>query len=428
VGVVPRRVLLDLGPARDSPSFRSFLVAVITSISGRQAVSVALPFQVYLLTHSSLTVGLVSLARLPPMMLAGLYGGVLVDRYDRRRVMFVNRLLNGVCSGALAVTALFPHPSLLPIIVLAAVGAGLGNIEMSCRLSIPPRLFPDHRLASASSLQQAATQIAVVVGPILGGLVIGAIALSAAFLVDVLMALPALLAISRLPPLPPLGRPPAWGLGVPLEGLGFALRSPLLRATFLIDLVAMIFGAPTALFPALALTVYHVGPAGLGLLYSAIGMGGMVASALTGWVGSVQRRGLAVTLAVLVWGSAMTGFGLTAPLFIAGLGLLGLAGGADVVSAIFRTTIVQMATPDRLRGRIGSLNSLVVVSGPGLGDLESGGVAALSSPVFSVVFGGVACVIGALILAGAVPSLRSGRPEPALDAAEPALGASSPTR
>ncbi|MGH7876625.1 MAG: MFS transporter [Candidatus Dormibacteraceae bacterium] len=405
----PRAFLVDVGPVRESRPFRFLLIAMVTSLCGRQVLNVAVPFQVFILTRSSLAVGLVSAARLLPMLTAGLYGGLLVDRYDRRQVMFFNKVASAGCSVGLVGVALLPHPPLVPIVVLAALGAGLGNIESACKMSIPPRLFPAQRLAAASSLQQLTTQVGVVVGPAVGGLVIGLFGLPWAYSLDVILALPALAAIAAMPSFPPHDSSPQWSLRVPLQAVGFAARTPLVKASFLIDIVAMLFGAPTALFPAMAVMVYHVGPAGLGLLYSAIGLGGLLGSVLTGWVSGVERRGLAVTASVLCWGAAITGFGLAAPLFAVGLLFLALAGAADVISAIFRTTIIQTLTPDRLRGRIGSLNSLVVVSGPSLGDLESGGVATLTSPVIAVVFGGLACLAGALLLVAAIPELRSGR-------------------
>jgi MFS family permease len=178
-----------------------------------------------------------------------------------------------------------------------------------------------------------------------------------------------------------------------------------LLSTFLIDLDAMIFGMPRALFPVLALTVFHVGPQGLGLLYAAPAVGAVVGALTAGWVSRIERQGVAVIWAVVLWGVAVTGFGLSGGLFWLALAFLAFAGAADVISAVFRGTILQLSVPDSLRGRMSAIHIMVVTGGPRLGDAEAGLVASLVSPAFSVVSGGVACVVGAVLLAVAIPEL-----------------------
>ncbi len=232
--------------------------------------------------------------------------------------------------------------------------------------------------------------------------------LTFAYGVDVATFLAAITAAFLLPPLPPIraeGEPPPVGFKAIRKGFAYLRGKKVLNATFLIDLDAMIFGMPRALFPVLALDVFHVGPHGLGLLYAAPAAGALIGALTTGWVGRVRHQGRAVIWAVIAWGAAITLFGLSGTLFWLALGCLGVAGAADVISAVFRGTILQLSVPDALRGRLSAVHIMVVTGGPRVGDVEAGAVAALVSPRFSVVSGGVACIAGAALLAVLVPEL-----------------------
>jgi predicted MFS family arabinose efflux permease len=385
----------------------------LATTGGRQVVIVAVPYQVYLLTHSSLAVGLLGLFQAIPIVAAGLYGGALADRFDRRRLQLIGKTLLAVSSLALAVGAIGLRTPLWFIYPVVAFSAAASTIDQSARAATVPRLISPQLLPSALSLSQALLQTASIVGPALAGLVLARAGVSWAYALDVACFVPGFLLIWRMAAQPPLAdHGVVMGWRVPAEALKFVASRRLLVGIFSADLVAMIFGMPTAVFPALALSVFRIGAGGLGLLYAAPAAGALLGSLVSGWVRGVRRQGLAVLIAIAVWGVAIAGFGVAGSALWIGLPLLALAGWADLVSAIFRSTILQLSIPDAMRGRMSAFQMMVVTTGPRLGDLEAGAVAALVSPVFSVVSGGAACVLGIALLAFALPELRRQRAEP----------------
>jgi MFS family permease len=329
---------------------------------------------------------------------------------DRRRLLIVTQLTLASCSLILALLALGilgGPPPLWAILVVAFVAAGFGAVDQPARSSSIPRLVPPSRLPSAIALNQLNSQTAQVIGPAIGGLLIATIGVGGAYFVDVATfsaSLVALVAIRPLPPLPGAARP---GLAAVREGLDFALHHRLILSTFVIDLNAMIFGMPAALFPVLALVVFHAGPEGFGLIAAAPGFGAFLGALLSGWVGGVRSTGRAVIAAVAVWGAGIAAFGLATFSFPLALAFLAIAGAADVLSAVFRGTIIQLETPDQLRGRVTALHILVVTSGPRLGDLEAATLAAVVGPQVSVVSGGVLCVLGVVLVARLFPELAA---------------------
>lgn len=377
-------------------------------MTGRQITVVAVPYQVYLLTGSTLAVGLLGLVQAVPLIAAGLYAGSFADRFDRRLVMVASLTVLGLTSLALALGAATGRAPLWFIYAVTAAAAAVSTAEHAARSATVPRLVPPARLAAALSLTQVLFQFAFVVGPSAAGVIIAAAGLQWAYAIDVGCFAVALGCVLLLRPLPPTteGRGVVIGWRAPVEALAYARGNPVLLAIFAVDLNAMVFGMPRALFPALAAHLFRVGPQGLGLLYAAPGAGALAGSLLSGWVSRIRRQGVAVLWAVGAWGAAITLFGLAGSAFPLALGLLAVAGAADMVSAVFRHTIIQLSTPDRLRGRVSALNSMVVTAGPRLGDVEAGGVAALTSPVFSVVSGGILCLLGVAAIAALVPGLR----------------------
>jgi predicted MFS family arabinose efflux permease len=250
-------------------------------------------------------------------------------------------------------------------------------------------------------------QVNDVAGPALAGVIIARFGLVWAYAIDAVTFLAAIATITAMRPMPPKGDgPPRPVLGAVREGFAYLRGRRVIQSTFVVDLIAMVFGMPRALFPVLAEESFGVGPAGLGLIYAAPAVGALVGAVLTGWVRHVRHQGRAVLWAVVVWGLAIAAFGFSTEAFWPALGFLAIAGGADVISAIFRSTILQSSVPDALRGRLSSIHIMVVVGGPRLGDLEAGVVAQFTSPVFSVVSGGLACVAGVGLLAVAVPQFR----------------------
>ncbi|HKX25438.1 MAG TPA: MFS transporter, partial [Actinomycetota bacterium] len=243
-------------------------------------------------------------------------------------------------------------------------------------------------------------------GPALAGFLIARFGLVVAYGTDVasfLVAIGTLLAMRPMRPQRAEGEEAPRGLGAIRDGFRYLKNRPVLQTTFTADLIAMVFGMPRALFPVLALDVFHVGPQGLGLMFAAPAAGALLAALFTGWVRHVRHQGRAVLWAIAVWGLAIVGFGLSTEAFWLALVFLAIAGGADVISAIFRGTILQGTVPDSLRGRLSSIHFMVVVGGPRLGDVEAGVVAYLTTPLFSVISGGVACVLGVGLLAVLVP-------------------------
>ena len=398
------RLLADVTPLRESRHYRLLFLNEGFAFLGSQITVVAVPLQVYLMTRSSLAVGLVGLAQLGPLLACSLVGGAVVDAIDRRTLMIWVQLAHGALSAGLAVNALAPHPALWPLYVLTATSAGLSAFDGPARMAAVPALVRRELVPAAAALHQVLNQVGQVAGPAAAGLVVARASFSAAYAVDVVTIVVASLLALAMPRLPPGEGGTRAGVASVWEGLRFLRGRRALQGSFVIDLNAMVFGMPRALFPALGTGLFGGGPATVGLLYAAPGAGALAGALLAGWVGSVRRQGRAVLIAVAVWGLAITVFGLAAWLPLA-LALLAVAGAADVFSAVFRNTILQLTVPDGLRGRLSAIHIAVVTGGPRLGDAESGAVAALAGPRFSVVSGGLACLAGAALIAWRIPEL-----------------------
>jgi predicted MFS family arabinose efflux permease len=418
-----KRVFVDASPLRESRDFRVVWLSQLLSWTGRQIVIVAVPYQVYVLTRSSLAVGLVGAFQLLPIIVAGLYGGALADRLDRRQVQLVGKTLLATGSLALALGAIAHRTPVGFIYAVAALTAGVSAVDQAARSATVPRLVPRHLLSSAISLSQITFQAAAVVGPAAAGLVIGTAGVTWAYVIDVLAFLPAFALIWQLAPQPPQDRGSVLiGWRTPADAIRYVRHNRLVLGLFSSDLVAMIFGMPTAVFPALALSVFRFGATGLGLMYAAPAAGALLGAVFSGWLQRVSRQGLAIFVAIALWGLAIAGFGLVGKTLWIGLPLLAAAGGADMVSAIFRSTVLQLSIPDSMRGRMSAFHSMVTTTGPRLGDLEAGAVAALVNPIFSVVSGGILCVVGIALLATLLPEMRhqrAGQEEPVRPPATP---------
>jgi MFS family permease len=408
-----RRVFLDTTPLRLDRDYRWLWAGQAVSGIGNQVTRLALPYQVYVLTGSTLAIAGLTAVQLVPILLFSLGAGSVADAVDRRRLLLATQLGLMACSAALLLLALTPAPSLLAIFVVAFLAAGIGSIDQPARSSAVPRLVPPGRLPAAIALGQLNYQMASVVGPAVAGVLIATVGLAGAYgldLVSFAASLVGLLAIAPITPIASAARP---GLAAVREGLRFALSRRVILSTFVIDLDAMIFGMPTSLFPVLALDVFHAGPTGLGLLGAAPAVGAVLGALLSGWVSSVRRVGQAVIVAVAMWGVAIVLFGLSTFSFALALVFLAVAGAADVLSAVFRSTIVQLAAPDELRGRVSSIHILVVTSGPRLGDIEAAAAAAVIGAQASVISGGVLCILGVAVVARLFPELGRHVHEPA---------------
>jgi MFS family permease len=400
------RVLVDVAPLRESREFRLLWTGQLVSFVGRQITVAAVPYQVFLITGSSLAVGLVSLAQLPVLLVGSLLGGAIADAVDRRRLLLLMQVALALTSVGLALNSADGHGELWPIVLLTVLAAGLSGVDSPARSASIPRLVGRDRMASAAALNQTLMQTAQVVGPAVGGVLIAQVGLEWAYWVDVATFVVAGITVLRMRPMPPEHETSGLGLRAITEGITYLKGRHALQGTFLIDINAMVFGMPRALFPEWGTQVFGGGATTVGLLNAAPGAGALVAALTTGWVGRVERQGRAVVLAVVAWGLAIALAGAS-PWLWAALVLLGLAGAADVVSAVFRNTILQLSVPDRLRGRLSAIHIAVVTGGPRLGDLEAGSVAAISSAPFSVVSGGLACVAGVALVTRWRPELGS---------------------
>jgi MFS family permease len=403
IGSLLRLATVDVRPLRRR-DFRLLFAGQLVSLLGSQVTFVAVPFQVYQLTRSSLAVGAVGAIEIGPVLAFAFLGGALADAHDRRLMVLLTEVAFALLSALLLADALLPAPLLWPIYVIAALQAGLYALQRPSLDALLPRLVPTGELTAAGALTTLRGTIGLIGGPALAGVLIAGAGLPATYGVDVLSFAVSLAALALM-----RATPPALGAERPslrrvVEGLRYASRRPDLIGTYVVDMVAMFFGMPEALFPAIAAGLG--GPRVLGLLFSMSAVGALVATATSGWTGRVHRGGWGVILAASAWGLAIAGFGLAASLPLALL-CLAAAGAADAISGIFRTAIWNRTIPDALRGRLASIELLSYSSGPLLGNAESGVVAALSSVRVSVVSGGVLCVLGCVLCALLLPDFRA---------------------
>jgi MFS family permease len=408
------RIFADIAPLRDH-RFRRLWLGYIVSQTGSQVTVVAVAYQVYLLTHSSLDVGLVSLAQVVPAIVGPVLGGSLADAIDRTRLLLCIQVLLACCSTGLAINAMSGHPALWPLYVLPALISGLSAADNPTRTALIIGLVPREHFVSANVLRQSVQQVSLVAGPALGGVLLAATGVQFVYWIDVATFAASVAALISLPPMPPEGGGTRFGLRSVAEGFKFLRGRQAIQGCFIADLNATILGMPTALFPALGLVAFHGGARVVGFLYAAPGIGALAGTVLSGWTSSIRRPGWAVVAAIVIWGAAITVFGLVHSLPLALL-FLAVAGCADVISAIFRNSIIQFEAPDRLRGRLSSIQTAVVQSGPRLGNTEAGAVAALSSAQISVVSGGLGCLAGIALIGCLMPKFlhyKIGQPEAA---------------
>ena len=401
-----RSLLTDIRPLQASPPYRRLFFGNTVAQLGQQMTNVAVALQVYSLTHSSFYVGLVGVFALVPLVLLGLYGGAVADAMDRRTLALLASAGLWVVSLALAAQAFLDNGSVWLLYGLIAVQSGFYALNNPARSAMVPRLVSAELMPAASALNMASTNLGLTLGPLLGALAVAWQGFGAAYAVDVLTFSAAYYALVRMPRMPPLHNSPRAGLRSVVDGLRFLGRSPNLRMTFVLDLCAMVLAQPRALFPALAYKVYAGGAGVVGLLQAAPAAGAVLAFLLSGWVSRVRRQGLAIVVAVLVYGAAVGGVGLTDLLWL-GVLLLAVSWMADMVSAAYRSTILQVAAPDQLRGRLQGVFIVVVAGGPRAGDVVSGSLASAVGERPALVLGGLACIVGVLAACALSPRFLS---------------------
>jgi len=401
------RFFVNIEPLRRFPHFRTLWTGYLLRQLGQYLTATTVLYQVFAITHSNLAVGLVSLAQLGPALLVPIAGGALSDAFDRRRVLLSTALLIGGATTGLAVNAASPHPALWPLFVCAGVIQGLSSIDSPTRSAVVPSLVDADALVPANVLTQLLWQLSSMIGPGIAGVLIAAThgRLSLVYWIDVGSTLAALQAVLRLPAMRPTGGGRKFGLGSIREGLRYLASRQVIQACFLADWMATVLGEPVSLFPFMALVHFHGGPDAFGLLSASPAIGAGIGSLLSGWTARIRKYGKAVLLFVVVWGLAIFGFGLSPWLWL-GVVFMCLAGWADATQVLFRTTIVQLEVPDRLRGRLFALQSAAQVSGPNLGNVEGGIVASFSSAQIAITSGGLGCLVGAAAIAKFMPALN----------------------
>jgi MFS family permease len=363
---------------------------------------VALPYQLWQLTHSTLALGLFSLTSLVPLLTLTLAGGAIADAFERRRMVLVTESLQAVGVAGLLVNAALPHPSVAVLFVFATIVESCFSAGVGAMRSIPQRLLPPEVFAQAGALDSIYYGLGGVAGPPLAGLLIAAAGLSAVYAIGMASFAATVVALWGLPPMPPHPDADRPGIRSIVEGFRFVAREKVILGFFLVDTNAMVFGMPLGLFPAIAARFGNA--TFLGALYAAPAAGALIAGLGSGWVAYVRRQGLVVVAAASLWGVAIAGFAYADRFWLA-LVLVALAGLADQVSAIFRNAMLLALTPDRLIGRVRGIEFMQVASAPSLGNMEAGVLASLTSIRFSVASGGLLCVAGTLASAAAFPAL-----------------------
>jgi ENTS family enterobactin (siderophore) exporter len=400
------QIAIDLAPLRESRDFRRLFTGRFVSMAGNAVATTAADWQVYGLTHNSLAVGLLTLASSAGMLFGLLAGGMLADRHDRRTLLMAVRLPQAVLAGLLMANSLLGHPALWPLYVITFGIGLLSGLSSPASTAATPALVGEDKMPAAAALNATASQLGNLGGPAIAGLLIAGPGLATCYAIDAVCFAVFGLAMIGLRPMPPVTKAPRPGFRSLGEGFRYVRHNRVVGAMLLVDTNAMIFGMPSALFPAMASTHFHGGSATFGLLVAAPGLGALVGAATSGWTGQLRRPGLVVIVAGILWGASVAAFGLVRILPLA-LFFLALAGMGDLISEVVRNTLLQIYTPDQLRGRVSSLYLAQVTTAPALGNVEAGGVARLISPAFSVVSGGLACVAGALVLGTLFPALRN---------------------
>lgn len=403
----------DTRPLRND-HFRRLWTANIITVIGAQLTVVAVPAQIYAITRNSAYVGLTGLFGLVPLIIFGLWGGALADAFDRRKILLVSTFGIIATSALFWLNALAGFTNVWAILIIFALQQACFGINQPTRAAVLPRILPAEQLPAANSLNMTVMMFGAIAGPLVGGALIPFTGFAPLYLVDTLFLLATVWAVWKLPKLPSLHDMGAPGLRSVIDGFGYLARHKVLLMSFVVDLIAMTFGMPRALFPEIA-NVNFGGPSEGGiafaLLFAAIPAGAVVGGVFSGWVSRVERQGLAVVLAVLVWGAAITAFGLALlptngtllPWLPVAVFFLVVAGAADMSSAAFRSTMLMEAASDEVRGRLQGVFTVVVVGGPRLADVLHGSAGAAFGAVPATIGGGVLVLVGTVIAALVAP-------------------------
>ena len=393
-------MILDISPLLRNRDYRLLYAGQLVSAFGSMITYLAVPDQIWELTHSSLAVGMLGAVQLVPLLLFALLGGAYADSMDRRKLLVISEVFLALGSLILAVNALLPRPSVFLVFGVSAAMSALNGFHRPALDALTPRLVNRDDLRAVAALSSLRYSLSAIAGPALGGFLIGRLGISSTYWIDFLtflISIASLAAIRKMPP--PEGHKP--GLTSILEGLRYARSRPELIGTYVVDMVAMTFAMPMALFP--SMSENWGGAQSLGWLYSAMAMGFLASTLISGWSRKVERHGVAVIAGATVWGIAIVGLGFAQGLLSALL-CLALAGAGDNVSAIFRGTIWNETIPGDLRGRLAGVEMISYLSGPLIGNVRAGWVASMSSNRVSIVSGGFVCITGILLCIPLLPA------------------------
>ncbi|MER6949938.1 MFS transporter [Nonomuraea sp. NPDC000554] len=398
-----RHLALDLSPLRDSRDFRLVMASGIITMFGTFITAVAVPYQMKELTGSYVAVGLVSLAEFVPMVVCGLWGGAIADALDRRKIILLSELGLTVTSAMLMVNSLLPEPQVWVLYVVGAVSMGIACLQRPSLEALIPRVVRHDQLGAAAVLTSLRWNFGAITAPALGGVLVTAFGTATAYALDTVSFVLSLLLLWRIRAVPPAEDAAPASLKSLVEGLRYAVGRRDLMGTYLVDIAAMVFAMSTALFPFLAEQLGA--PQALGLLYSASAVGSLIASLTGGWTSRVHRHGLGVIVAAALWGVSMA-LAAVIPSIWAVFACLALAGAADMVSGIFRSTMWNQTIPNELRGRLAGIELLSYASGPMLGNARAGLMAQAGGARFSLGVGGLLCVAAVGALGLALPAFR----------------------
>ncbi|WP_018656059.1 MFS transporter [Actinomadura flavalba] len=398
-----RRFAIDTRPLA-LPDFRRLWIGQSVSNVGFQVTAVAVPVEVYTLTRSSFWVGVLGFVTLVPLIVFGLWGGAVADHVDRRKLLFWSSCVTWASTLALLVQALLDVRNLALILVIVAVQSTGFAMSSPTRGAIIPRIVDGPLVPAANTLNYTASTFAMFAGPLLAGLLLARYGYGAAYALDAVLFTVGLYAALRLPPIPPAGQASGTpGLRAVVEGLRYLATQPVLFMSFVVDIIAMAIAMPRALFPEVADTRFG-GEGAVGWLFAAMALGAVLGGLSSGWIGRVRRQGVALVVAIVVWGLAVAAAGLAPALWLVVV-LMAVGGAADLVSAVFRQSMLQTYAPDEMRGRLQGVFIVVVAGGPRLGDLRAGATAAVAGVTASWVGGGIACAVLVVLAALAVPAL-----------------------
>jgi Arabinose efflux permease len=406
---VMRRVAIDITPLR-LPDYRRLWAGQGLSFIGFQLTTVAVSAQVYDITKSSLWVGLLGPANLIPLIIFGLWGGAVADVMDRRRLLIVGAVITWISTLVVLFQAWAGLGNVHVILAAIAVQAMGFAITSATRGAIIPRIVPAEKVPAANTLNFLVSSLGSVLGPLLAGVVLARGGYTLAYLIDAVLFSASFYAAVRLPHLPPLGEATRAGLGLVAEGLRYIATSPVVLMSFVVDLIAMGFAMPRALYPELTELRFGGSPLAYAWLSAAIAIGAVAGGLFSGWVGRVRRQGLALTYVIAVWGLTVAAAGLVDDLWLV-VALLAVGGVADLVSAVWRQSILQLHAPDEMRGRLQGVFMVVVAGGPRLGDLRAGATAEMFGLTAAWVGGGLVCAVLVIVTGLAVTSFRRYVPE-----------------